>query len=56
MIRNGGSVSVVDAEVYDTDGHHIASARGTYKTDGDRGESPWTAGVDESDVAHRTDD
>ena len=56
VIRSGGSVSVVDAEVYDTDGHHIASARGTYKTDGDRGESPWTEGVDESDVTHRTDD
>jgi uncharacterized protein (TIGR00369 family) len=50
VVRDGGSVSVVDTEVYDADGHHVASARGTYKTDGDRGESPWTRGVDDSEV------
>ena len=50
VVRSGGSVSVVDAEVYDTDGRHIASARGTYKTDGERGESLWSRGVDDSDV------
>jgi uncharacterized protein (TIGR00369 family) len=51
VVRNGGSVAVVDVEVYDDDGHHVASARGTYKTDGEGGESPWTEGVDETEMA-----
>lgn len=56
VVRNGGSVAVVDIEVYDDDDRHVASARGTYKTDGDNGESPWTKGVDESAVKQLTDD
>jgi uncharacterized protein (TIGR00369 family) len=50
VVRNGGSVAVVDVEVYDDDGHHVASARGTYKTDGQGSGSPWTEGVDEADI------
>jgi uncharacterized protein (TIGR00369 family) len=56
VVRNGGSVTVVDIEVYDDDDRHVASARGTYKTGGDNGESPWTKGVDESDVKQLTGD
>jgi len=48
VVRSGGSVAVVDVEVYDADGHHVASARGTYKTDGEGDGSPWTDGVDAS--------
>jgi uncharacterized protein (TIGR00369 family) len=50
VVRNGGSVAVVDVEVYDDAGHHVASARGTYKTDGEGGESPWSQGVDEAEM------
>ncbi|WP_276273737.1 PaaI family thioesterase [Haloarcula litorea] len=47
VVRSGGHVAVVDVEVYDDDGHHVASARGTYKTGGEEGDSPWTAGVED---------
>ncbi|MDS0279113.1 PaaI family thioesterase [Halomicroarcula sp. S1AR25-4] len=55
VVRNGGSVAVVDVEVYDADDHHVASARGTYKTDGDGGQSPWTEGVDAESVEKLSD-
>lgn len=55
VVRNGGSVAVVDADVYDADDHHVASARGTYKTDGEGGHSPWTEGVDEESVEKLSD-
>ncbi|WP_135303602.1 PaaI family thioesterase [Haloarcula amylovorans] len=55
VVRNGGSVAVVDVEVYDADDHHVATARGTYKTDGDGGHSPWTEGVDEETVERLSD-
>ncbi|MFB6308851.1 MAG: PaaI family thioesterase [Haloarculaceae archaeon] len=46
VVRSGESTAVVNAEVYDTDDHHVASARGVYKTDGQGEETPWTAGVE----------
>ena len=48
--RNGGSVALVDVEIYDAADHHVASARGTYKTGGEGGDSPWSAGVDPASV------
>ncbi|WP_324760269.1 PaaI family thioesterase [Haloarcula sp. GH36] len=41
VIRMGGSVAVVDIDVYDANGHHVATARGTYKTSGEGDGSPW---------------
>jgi uncharacterized protein (TIGR00369 family) len=49
VVREGGSVSVVEVDVYDADDHHVATARGVYKTGGQGSENPWTAGVDESE-------
>jgi len=46
VVRFGGSVATVDIEVYDDDEHHVASARGVYKTGGQGEETPWTAGTD----------
>ncbi|SFR88286.1 uncharacterized domain 1-containing protein [Halomicrobium zhouii] len=52
VVRNGGSVAVVNVEVHDADDHHVATARGVYKTGGQNGESPWTEDADsEADVA-----
>ena len=55
VVRNGGSVAGVDVDVHDADGHHVATARGVYKTGGLAGESPWTAGVDGADGVHGGD-
>ncbi|WP_284011043.1 PaaI family thioesterase [Haloarcula pelagica] len=41
VVRMGGSVAVVDIDVYDADDHHVATARGTYKTSGEGDGSPW---------------
>lgn len=41
VVRMGGSVAVVDVDVYDADDHHVATARGTYKTSGEGERSPW---------------
>lgn len=46
VVRFGGSVATVDIDVYDADDHHVASARGVYKTGGQGEETPWTAGTD----------
>lgn len=56
VVRNGGSVAVVDVEVHDADGHHVASARGTYKTDGEGDGSPWTEGVDDEAIETLSND
>lgn len=32
VVRNGSDVGVVDVNVYDEDGDHVAEARGVYKT------------------------
>jgi len=41
VLREGGSVAVVSIEVHDADNHHVASARGVYKTGGDSQDTPW---------------
>jgi uncharacterized protein (TIGR00369 family) len=41
VVRNGGSMAVVEVEVYDTDETHVATAHGVYKTAGQAGENPW---------------
>lgn len=46
VVRHGGSVAVVNVEVHDADDHHVATARGVYKTGGQDGDSPWTEGVE----------
>ena len=46
VVRSGGSVATVDIEVYDADDHHVASARGVYKTGGQGEATPWTEGTD----------
>jgi len=56
VVRIGGSVATVDIEVYDDDDHHVASARGVYKTGGQGEETPWTAGTDHTASAHASDD
>lgn len=56
VVRHGGSVAVVDVEVHDAAGHHVATARGVYKTSGNGAESPWTAGVERDAVDAEGDD
>ena len=43
VVRFGGNVATVDIEVTDEDGTVLAVARGTYKTSGSSGQSPWTS-------------
>lgn len=43
VVRFGGNVATVDIEVTDDDGTVLAVARGTYKTSGGSGQSPWTS-------------
>jgi uncharacterized protein (TIGR00369 family) len=44
VIRHGGSVAVASIDVYDADDHHVATARGVYKTGGDSEGTPWLRG------------
>jgi uncharacterized protein (TIGR00369 family) len=41
VVREGGSMSVVEVDVYDAEDTHVATARGVYKTSGQDGDSPW---------------
>ncbi|MFB6163768.1 MAG: PaaI family thioesterase [Haloarculaceae archaeon] len=41
VLRMGGSVAVASIEVWDEADHHVASARGVYKTGGDTQGTPW---------------
>ena len=41
VVRDGGSMSVVEVDIYDSEETHVASAHGVYKTSGQGGESPW---------------
>lgn len=41
VLRMGGSVAVVSIEVWDVEDHHVATARGIYKTGGDSADTPW---------------
>ena len=44
VVRSGSSVSTVDIEVTNGQADLIATARGTFKTGGSGGDSPWEAG------------
>jgi uncharacterized protein (TIGR00369 family) len=44
VLRKGGSVAVVTIDVHDADDHHVATARGVYKTGGDSQDTPWISG------------
>lgn len=46
VVRLGGSVAVASIEVWDADDHHVATARGVYKTGGDSDDTPWGGGED----------
>lgn len=41
VLRSGNSVAAVEVTITDENGTTIATARGTYKTSGGEGESPW---------------
>jgi uncharacterized protein (TIGR00369 family) len=44
VLRKGGNVAVASVDVYDADDHHVATARGVYKTGGDSEGTPWLDG------------
>lgn len=44
LVRFGDSVATADVTVTDGDGNRVAEARGTYKTGGGNGETPWSDG------------
>ena len=41
VVRSGEALAVVRVEVYDAADAHVATAHGTYKTDGPDGETAW---------------
>ena len=41
VVRNGGTVSVVEIHISDADGIAVADARGVYKTSGGSGDTAW---------------
>jgi acyl-coenzyme A thioesterase PaaI-like protein len=41
VVRSGEALAVVRVEVYDVADAHVATAHGTYKTDGPDGETAW---------------
>ncbi|MFB6179943.1 MAG: PaaI family thioesterase [Halorientalis sp.] len=44
VLRMGGSVAVASIDVWDVEDHHVATARGVYKTGGDSQDTPWLGG------------
>ncbi|MFD1586011.1 PaaI family thioesterase [Halorientalis brevis] len=44
VLRMGGSVAVASIDVWDVEDHHVATARGVYKTGGDSENTPWLDG------------
>ena len=44
VLRMGGNVAVTSIEVWDVRDHHVATARGIYKTGGDSQNTPWLDG------------
>ncbi len=44
VLRMGGSVAVASIDVWDVEDHHVATARGVYKTGGDSENTPWVDG------------
>lgn len=47
VVRNGGSMAVVEVEVYDAEETHVATAHGVYKTSGQGAANPWRHEDDE---------
>lgn len=41
VLRMGGNVAVASIDVWDAEDHHVATARGVYKTGGDSADTPW---------------
>lgn len=52
VVREGGSVAVVNTDVHDAVDTHVATARGVYKTGGDDRDTPWLHGTDGSMSDH----
>jgi len=44
VVREGRTIATVDVTVTDDAGDQVATARGTFKTSGSTGGSPWEAG------------
>lgn len=42
LLRDGGTLAMVRADVFDEDDHRVATAHGAYKTSGQGEETPWT--------------
>lgn len=42
VVHNGDHVATVEVDITDDDGTEVARARGTYKSGGGDGDSPWT--------------
>jgi uncharacterized protein (TIGR00369 family) len=48
VVRDGGSMAVVEVEVYDNEETHVATAHGVYKTSGQGEDNPWGDGRENS--------
>jgi uncharacterized protein (TIGR00369 family) len=55
VMRYGGSVAVASIDVYDTADHHVATARGVYKTGGDSEGTPWLDGNEDGENGNGDD-
>ena len=55
VLRMGGSVAVASIDVWDVEDHHVATARGVYKTGGDSENTPWVDGDAEGTAAENRD-
>jgi uncharacterized protein (TIGR00369 family) len=51
IVRYGENLAMTRVEVHDTDGTHVATAHGTYKTAGQGQETPWAAEPEVPDEA-----
>lgn len=49
VVRDGANLAMTRVEIHDADGRHVATAHGTYKTDGQGEQTPWTAGSVDAD-------
>nr|WP_136717042.1 PaaI family thioesterase [Halorientalis salina] len=55
VLRMGGNVAVASIEVHDVEDHHVATARGVYKTGGDSEDTPWLDGDRDENAADGRD-
>lgn len=51
VVRDGGSMTVVEVDVYDVEETHVATAHGVYKTSGQGEENAWRSENDPRDGA-----